>query len=55
MKIFRFKIEDYINPSHFIWIKEKTHFKAMNITRQIFPIDKYKVTFTSDENNIKFS
>ena len=54
MKIFRFKIEDCINPPHFIWIKEETHFKAINIAKQIFPTDKYKVTFTGDENNIKF-
>ena len=54
MKTFRFKIEDCINPPHFIWIKEETHFKAINIAKQIFPTDKYKVTFTGDENNIKF-
>ena len=54
MKAFRFKIEDFIHPSHFVWIKGENHFKAMNIARQIFSANKYKITFTGNENNIKF-
>ena len=51
MKVFKFKIEDYINSSHF---KEENYFKALNIVRQIFPLNKYKITFIGNENNIKF-
>lgn len=54
MKVFKFKIEDYINPSHLTSIKEETYFKALNIVRQIFPLNKYKITFIGNENNIKF-
>lgn len=54
MKVFKFKIEDYINSPHFTSIKEETYFKAINIIRQIFPLNKYKITFISNENNIKF-
>ena len=53
MKAFRFKIEDFIHPSHFVQIKGENHFKAMNIARQIFSDNKYKITFTGNENNIK--
>ena len=53
MKAFRFKIEDFIHPSHFVWIKGENYFKAMNIARQIFSDNKYKITFTGNENNIK--
>ena len=51
MKIFKFKIEDYINPSHFILIKEENSFKAINIARNMFPLKTHKVTFIGDENN----
>lgn len=51
MKAFRFKIENYINPPHFISIRGEDSFKAMNIAKQMFPIDKYKITFIGDENN----
>ena len=51
MKAFRFKIEDFVYPPHFIWIKGENRFKAMNIAKQMFPIDKYKITFIGDENN----
>ena len=54
MKVFKFKIEDYINSSHFTLIKEENYFKALNIVRQIFPLNKYKKTFIGNENNIKF-
>ena len=53
MKAFRFKIEDFIHPSHFVWIKGESSFKAMNTARQIFSDNKYKITFTGNENNIK--
>ena len=51
MKTFKFKIENYINLPHFVLIKGENSFKAMNIARQMFPIDKYKITFIDNENN----
>ena len=55
MKVFKFKIEDYINSSHFTLIKEENYFKALNIVRQIFPLNKYKITFIGNENNKSLS
>lgn len=55
MKAFKFKIEDCINLSRLIWIKGENHFQAMNLARNMFPPKTYKITFTGDENNIKFS
>ena len=54
MRTFKFKIENYTNSPHFILIKGENSFKAMNIARQIFSDNKYKITFTGNENNIKF-
>ena len=54
MKAFRFKIEDFIHPSHFVWIKGKNHFDAINIARQMFSTNIYKIIFTGNENNIQF-
>ena len=51
MKTFKFKIENYTNPPHFISIRGEDFFKAMDIAKQMFPMDKYKITFISDENN----
>ena len=51
MKTFKFKIEDYINPPRFILINGENSFKAINIAKQMFPVDKYKVTFIGYENN----
>ena len=55
MRTFKFKIENYTNSPHFILIKGENSFKAMNIARQMFPIDKYKITFIDNENNSQFS
>lgn len=55
MKAFRFKIEDYINPPHFILVKGKNHFQAVNIVRNMFPLETFKITFIGNENNLKFS
>ena len=51
MRTFKFKIENYTNSPHFILIKGENSFKAMNIARQIFSANKYKITFIDDENN----
>lgn len=51
MKTFKFKIENYTNPPHFISIRGEDSFKAMNIAKQMFPMDKYKITFIGNENN----
>ena len=44
MRTFKFKIENYTNSPHFILIKGENSFKAMNIAKQMFPMDKYKIT-----------
>ena len=51
MKTFKFKIENYINPPYFVLIKGENSFRAMNIAKQMFPMDKYKITFIDYENN----
>ena len=51
MKTFKFKIENCTKPPHFILVKGENSFKAMNIARQMFPMDKYKITFIDNENN----